>query len=70
MGVVPGALSYAIWSHVLQRLPASSAASLLYLVPILSVALAWAILRETPSGLALAGGALVLLGVVAVNWRR
>ena len=70
MGVFPGALSYAIWSQVLQRLPASSAASLLYLVPILSVALAWVILRETPTAMSLLGGALVLLGVVAVNWRR
>jgi drug/metabolite transporter (DMT)-like permease len=70
MGVAPGALSYAIWSQVLQRLPASSAASLLYLVPIFSVALAWIILRETPSALSLLGGTLVLLGVVAVNWRR
>jgi drug/metabolite transporter (DMT)-like permease len=70
MGVVPGALAYAIWAGVLQRMNASSAATLLYLVPMLSVGLAWLTLREVPSAAALGGGFIVLFGVAVVNWRR
>lgn len=70
MGVVPGALAYAIWANVLRRMKASSAASLLYLVPLLSLGLAWLLLREVPSTPAVIGGVIILSGVAVVNWRR
>lgn len=70
MGVVPGALAYALWAGVLQRMKAGAAVSLLYLVPPLSVTLAWLWLREVPDISALTGGCIALLGVAVVNWRR
>ena len=38
-------------------------ASLAYLIPVVTVLLAWALLGETPPALAAAGGALCLAGV-------
>jgi drug/metabolite transporter (DMT)-like permease len=67
--VVPGALGYASWSYALGRASATAAASALYLIPAVSMVLSHLVLGEVPSGFALAGGALVLLGVAAVHRR-
>lgn len=70
MGVFPGALAYAVWAFVLQRMAATSASSLLYLIPPIALLLAWLWLHEVPSTPALLGGGIALSGVAAVNWRR
>ncbi len=69
LGIFPGALGYLGWSYVLAHLPASRAASLLYLVPTLALLIAWVWLGETPGWIAFLGGVLVLAGVILVNWR-
>ena len=69
LGLFPGALGYVSWSYALSRLPASTAASFLYLVPIVASAIAWIWLGEVPALLALVGGAFVLAGVILVNSR-
>jgi drug/metabolite transporter (DMT)-like permease len=68
--VVPTAVGYSTWASAMRNLAPSSAGSFLYLVPAVVVALAWAVLGELPSGLAIAGGALVVAGVVAVQRLR
>ena len=70
LGVVPGAVAYYTWSYALSRIPASRAASFLYLVPVLSTGLGWAYLSELPAALSFLGGALTLSGVFLVNARR
>lgn len=70
IGIVPGAMGYVIWSFVLGRVPAARAGSFLYLVPALALLFGWVWLGEVPSPLSLLGGALVLAGVIVVNWRR
>jgi drug/metabolite transporter (DMT)-like permease len=71
LGVFPGALGYVMWNYTLSRLPASTAGSILYLVPPVAVLVAWAVLGETPTLVALLGGILVVGGVILVNtWGR
>lgn len=69
MSVVPGIIGYVSWAYVLKHVPASRAASFLYLVPPTTILLAWLWLGEVPGLLALVGGALVLVGVIIVNTR-
>ena len=67
LGVLPGALGYATWSYVLKHLPASNAASVLYMIPPTALIIAWLWLGEVPTPVALMGGVLVICGVVVVN---
>lgn len=67
LAVVPGALGYASWAYAMARSSAAAAGSALYLIPAVSMVLSHLLLGEVPSGFALAGGALVLLGVAAVH---
>jgi drug/metabolite transporter (DMT)-like permease len=70
LGVVPTAVGYSTWAIAMRNLSPSSAGSFLYLVPAVVLALAWAVLGELPSGLAVTGGVLVVIGVVAVQRLR
>jgi drug/metabolite transporter (DMT)-like permease len=67
LGIIPGALGYVGWTHVMSEMSAATAVSFLYLVPVLATAIAWAWLGEKPGVLSAAGGALALLGVVIVQ---
>jgi drug/metabolite transporter (DMT)-like permease len=69
LGVFPAGLGYVSWAYALAHIPASRAASFLYLQPLLVLGIAWIWLGEWPSVLALSGGVLVLAGVVVVNAR-
>jgi drug/metabolite transporter (DMT)-like permease len=51
----------------MKHLPPSVAGSFLYLVPAVVVVLAWALLGELPTAPSLAGGGLVVAGVVIVQ---
>ena len=55
------------WAYTLARIPAGRAASFLYLVPAVSLGIAWLWLGEWPTWLALLGGAVAISGVVIVN---
>jgi drug/metabolite transporter (DMT)-like permease len=70
LGAVPTAVGYSTWAIAMRNLSPSSAGSFLYLVPAVVLALAWAVLGELPTGLAVIGGALVVIGVVAVQRLR
>lgn len=70
LGVFPSAIAYATWAYILAQIPASRAASLLYLVPVLAIIVAWVWLAEIPTVSSLMGGAIVLSGVVLVNTHR
>ncbi|PWK82111.1 DMT family transporter [Fulvimonas soli] len=68
--VVASSAAWALWLFALRHLSATVASLSSLGVPVFSVLLAWAILGERPSPAEAAGIALVLLGLVAVNWRR
>jgi drug/metabolite transporter (DMT)-like permease len=69
LGICPTAVAYVTWAYVLKRFPASRAASILYLVPVLAIVIAWIWIDEIPAWISLVGGVLAVAGVVLVNWR-
>lgn len=69
LGAFPTALGFTTWAFALRRTSAGRMGATTYLVPVVAIGLAWLFLGETPAGLALAGGALCLVGV-AISRRR
>ncbi|MDX1524111.1 MAG: DMT family transporter, partial [Anaerolineae bacterium] len=67
LGIFPAALAFFTWSYALSRIEASRATTFLYLVPVVSVVIAFVWLGETLTGLTLIGGLLALSGVIMVN---
>jgi drug/metabolite transporter (DMT)-like permease len=67
IGVLPGALAYVTYAYVLSRLPLSQTASLLYLVPLAALPVAWVWHGEVPHVTALIGGVVLLAGVGLVQ---
>ncbi|KUL31250.1 DMT family transporter [Actinoplanes awajinensis] len=69
LGVVPTAVAFGTWAYALTRMNAGRLGVTTYLVPPLTILMAWPLLSETPHPLALAGGAIALVGV-ALSRRR
>ncbi len=69
LGIFPTAVGFATWSFALGRTSAGRMASITYLAPVVAILLSWALLREVPPWLSLAGGALCLAGVYVARRR-
>jgi drug/metabolite transporter (DMT)-like permease len=69
LGSIPTALGFMTWAFALRRASAGRTASLNYLIPVVAIVLGWAVLGQTPPWLAVAGGALCLLGVYLARRR-
>jgi drug/metabolite transporter (DMT)-like permease len=70
LGLVPSLVAYGTWSIALSRLPASRASNFMYCVPPVATLLGFAWLGEMPTLPGAIGGAMALVGVAVVNWRR
>ena len=69
LGLVPTALAFGTWAFALSRMTAGRLGVTTYLVPPLTILLAWPLLGEAPPPLALVGGGIALAGI-AVSRRR
>lgn len=69
LGVVPTALAFSTWAYALARTDAGRLGATTYLVPPVVVGLSWLLLGEVPPAMAVAGGAVCLVGV-ALSRRR
>lgn len=63
LGAVPTALAFSTWAYALSRMPAGQLGVSTYIVPPIAVVLGLVIFAEVPAPLAIAGGALCLVGV-------
>lgn len=69
LGVAASGLAYIFYYDALQVLPAAQAGVFLYIEPLVTVVVAGALINEPLYLAALAGGAIILLGVWLVNRR-
>ncbi len=69
LGAVPTALAFSTWAYALARMPAGQLGISTYVVPPLAIVLGFIVFAEVPAPLAIAGGAICLVGV-ALSRRR
>lgn len=69
LGVFPTAVAFTTYGYGLSHLPASRLGVATYIVPVITVGLAWMLLGETPPALAYLGGVIALAGVALARRR-
>jgi drug/metabolite transporter (DMT)-like permease len=67
LGIGPAALGYLAWSVALRRFTLSQTASMLYVVPLVALAISSLWLHEVPSPVSLIGGLMAVAGVIVLN---
>jgi len=71
LGLFPTGVAFAAWAYALSRAKAANVTSAMYVMPALSIMLAYAWLGEVPTLFSVAGGVVALAGVVLLNvWGR
>lgn len=69
LGLIPTALACGTWAYALTRMDAGRLGVTVYLVPPITIVVAWPILAEAPHPLAIAGGVIALAGVTLARRR-
>ncbi|MRJ99947.1 EamA family transporter [Aeromicrobium sp. S22] len=63
-------IGYGIWNSLLARYPAGAVVPFVLLVPVIGIAVAWAVQDEVPTVLEVIGGVVMLAGVAAATISR
>lgn len=69
LGLFPTAVAFTTYAYALGHMDASRLGVTTYLVPVITIAMAWVLLGEVPPPLAYVGGALAMLGVALARRR-
>ncbi|MFE5036926.1 DMT family transporter [Streptomyces sp. NPDC056683] len=69
LGLLPSAVGFVIWGYAVARLPLAVSTGALYLVPPVALVVAFVWLSEIPHPLEVAGGTVIISGVVLLNHR-
>jgi drug/metabolite transporter (DMT)-like permease len=64
LGVFPTAIAFSTWAFALRHTDAGKLAITTFLVPAITVLLAWVLLDEVPPGMVFVGGGLCIVGVL------
>jgi drug/metabolite transporter (DMT)-like permease len=67
LGVLPSAVGFVLWGYAAARLPVVTSTSVLYTVPAVAVLISYLWLGEVPLLSELAGGGVIVLGVVGIS---
>jgi drug/metabolite transporter (DMT)-like permease len=67
LGLFPTAIAFTTYAYALRHMTASSLGVTTYLVPPITIVMAWAFLGEVPPPMAFVGGALALVGVAVAR---
>jgi drug/metabolite transporter (DMT)-like permease len=67
LGIFPAAIANFAWAYTMSHIPASRISSFLYVMPVVTIVIAWFWLHEVPTVLSIVGGILALIGVSIVN---
>ncbi|HEY3683296.1 MAG TPA: DMT family transporter [Streptosporangiaceae bacterium] len=70
LGLLPSAVGFVTWGYAVARLTVTAATAALYLVPPVTLLVAYVWLGEVPAPVALLGGLISIGGVVLINRRR
>jgi drug/metabolite transporter (DMT)-like permease len=70
LGIFPTALAFTTWAYALSRTTATKMGATTYIVPAVTVLLAWAFLAQVPPWLSFVGGAVCLIGVAVTRTKR
>jgi drug/metabolite transporter (DMT)-like permease len=71
LGVFPASIAYLLWAYALDKADKTSeVANYMFVTPILTTFIGFALIGEAPHFSAYVGGAFVLAGVVLINWQK
>lgn len=69
LGIFPGSIAYLIVSYSLSKYKMSNFASYLFLIPFIAVIIGYLFLGEVPSLIGLAGGIMIIIGILVKNYK-